>query len=227
VTIRFETPSSFLARDELDQAAGALTGKTLPIGGTWAGAGDADDFSVETAGHTAQRTAVSDSSAFSGARYAVAGTATYASVVVQIDMKVSAAPIGLYGGVIARYIDSQTWMRVGWFPETGDLSYELVSAGSVLGNKTTSGVLTAGTGTWVTLRLLADPAGRFWIWLFRTGSASGSWAVCGQSSALATGGALASGKTGFWDTNPTATASTRNYNDFLVFAPTPDAAIFA
>ncbi len=36
---------AFTARDEFDQTAGALTGKVAPVGGTWAGAGDADDFS--------------------------------------------------------------------------------------------------------------------------------------------------------------------------------------
>jgi len=41
-------------------------------------------------------------------------------------------------------------------------------------------------------------------------------------SALATGGALASGKAGIFDFNSTATASTRNYDNFLVTVPTPD-----
>ena len=37
---RIVTPTAFSARDEFDQAAGNLTGKTAPVGGNWAGAGD-------------------------------------------------------------------------------------------------------------------------------------------------------------------------------------------
>ena len=34
-------------RDEFNQSAGALTGKTAQVGGVWVGAGDADDFNVD------------------------------------------------------------------------------------------------------------------------------------------------------------------------------------
>ena len=44
---RDEIPSTVSARDEFDQAAGALNAKTLPVGGTWATSGGATDFAVQ------------------------------------------------------------------------------------------------------------------------------------------------------------------------------------
>ena len=38
--------ATYIARDGFNQTAGALTGKTADVGGTWTGAGDTDDFNV-------------------------------------------------------------------------------------------------------------------------------------------------------------------------------------
>lgn len=62
------TPTAFIARDEFDQASGNLTGKTAPVGGTWAGAGDASpDWAVDTlSGKTQARRFVTSDSANTG-----------------------------------------------------------------------------------------------------------------------------------------------------------------
>jgi hypothetical protein len=49
----------------------------------------------------------------------------------------------------------------------------------------------------------------------------------GQDSVLATGGTLATGKPGIYDAHASGTATTRNVDNFVSWAPTADAVIFA
>lgn len=51
--------------------------------------------------------------------------------------------------------------------------------------------------------------------------------LSGRLSALATGGALATGKVGIYDAHITSSATTRTFDNFLVTVPTADAAIYA
>jgi hypothetical protein len=232
------TLSSFSARDAFDQTAGTLTGKTLATGGTWTGAGDADDFSVETTGHTAQRTAVSDSSGHANARWAIAGTATYTTQTVQCDLKWSAAiGTGSFGlGVVARYTDTSNFLIAYINPTSASSSSLFVTlyvAGSPVPVLSSSSGISLGSyyaipSTFYRVKLSVTSGGVINVW---GGFASLDLPVTplftGQNNALATGGALASGKAGIFDWNSTATASTRNYDNFLVTVPTPDSAIFA
>jgi hypothetical protein len=90
--------SSFSARDEFNQTAGALTGKTAPVGGTWTGGGDTDDFTLDTANHYATRAVVSDTSR----RINGLATPALASVVAQVDFYHSVRAVGLRQGLVAR-----------------------------------------------------------------------------------------------------------------------------
>jgi len=227
----FDTPSSFVARSEFSTEAGVITGDSLAIGGTWTGAGDADDFSA--AAGVATRTAVSDADVNTG-RYAIAGTTTSTNQIVQVDFKYSAGPIiaNTFLGVIARYTDTSNYLRAGitwqevvpgiWFPH---LMLEKRVAGTVTElDRMMPSIL---TGSWQTLRLMVDAAGRIFVWLFPTDSTQGDVKLSLYDPVLATGGTLASGKAVLYDAWASAVASTRSYDNFQAFVPAVDAAIFA
>jgi hypothetical protein len=231
-TTAAQTPAAFLARDEFDQTAGALIGKTAPVGGAWAGAGDADDFSVETTGKTAQRTALSDSHALG--HQAISGVAAQTNTVVQVDFKYSTALAVAqfqYCGLVARYVDSSNFLAVVLMMQrTTDATFYSINAApwiagafaASLGVRYVSPIVPAA---WHSMRAVIDSAGRVLVYLGPQGALS--YVFGGYSSLLATGGTLASGKPGFLDAWFQATAQTRNYDNFLAFSPTPDAAMFA
>jgi hypothetical protein len=229
---QFESPTSFSARDEFNQTAGALTGKAAAVGGVWAGAGSATDFSVETSGHTAQRAVSGDADDTTG-RYMASGVAAFAAQLVQADVKISAsAGAGSQRiGVLARYIDTNNWV-LGGIRELGNFTMRLEVVKRVAGTITQLALLdtylTVGSfafGSFYTVRLAIDAAGRFFLWLGPQG-ATPPLILSGIDSALATGGALASGKPGIYGANSDLGTITHNIDNFIAAAATPDAAIF-
>lgn len=218
------TATAISARDEFDQSSGNLNGKTLPVGGTWSGAGDSDDFTIDATNHYAQRTsAVDDANPdFHLGRFAVAGTATFTNVAVQVDSKVAAT--GIYSGVFARYTDTDNYVAAVTYNDGWVQVVKRVSG-------TNSFLLGAQRGLasdylqFQTLRLLIDAAGRWFLFQCAQGQTP-QFVAGGQDSALATGGALATGKTGFINHN-TSGASICQFDNFLVWVPVSDAAMFA
>lgn len=220
--IAAEVASSYSARDEFDQAAGNVTGKTLPVGGTWSGAGDADDAAVEATGHTLQRTAVSDADASTG-RFLTASSPTLTSTSVQADVKWSAQPSGVNLGVLARYVDTSNW-AVFRLVQNGDGTatprLDKRVAGTVTNLVIAAPSVFWGTlNTFYTLRLTIDTDGNWAVWATTTGSPLTVPYAVGNDSVFATGGTLASGKAGLYDANTSATASTRTYDNFAAWVP--------
>ncbi len=223
--------TAFSARDSFDQSSGTLTGKVLSTGGTWTGAGDADDYSIDTATHTAQRTAVSDSSIYNG-RFAIAGATTFTNVTVQADVKFSARVSDGYFGILARYVDTSNWFLFALNPQSSTAGWiwtiARVAGATYYASGASGGALYGLTNTYYRLRLQVNADGTFKIWVgFADYPLPSEPYFQYQDSSLATGGALASGKVGIYDAQTNATANTRTYNNFLVTTPTPDAAIFA
>lgn len=217
-----EVGGTYSARDEFDQTAGAATGKTLPVGGTWAGAGDADDFSVEATGHTIQRTAVSDSSFING-RLLTASSPSLSNVSVQADVKWSVNTGGEIG-LLARYVDSSNYLGA-WMDTTAGGTTGVVAIYKVIAGVSTTLWQGPRTTTWgqvstyYTMRVTVDSDGNWAVWSVTTGSPLAAPLGVGFDSALATGGTLASGKVGVYDSNATATASTRNIDNFQAWVP--------
>lgn len=223
---------NYSARDEFNQTAGALTGKTATSGGVWVGAGDADDFAVETSGKTAQRTATLDT-AVTG-RWATLDV-NLTTTVVQADFKSSTVSQGNHLGVVARYAGTtnhvRAYLRAAAGPDITivkrvagtdtDLAFTELAAGAPGLGKF---VGTLAADTWYTMRLLIDAAGRFVLWFGPRGSAL-PVLVTGSDSVLATGGALAAGDVGLYDEHGTSNAVTRNYDNFAGWAPTLDAVV--
>lgn len=236
---RLQAPATLSARDEFAQnfggAPGALTGLTLPVGGTWGGAGDAGDFQVQASSPIARRTDISDADAQTG-RYVTAGTPSLTNVHVQADFLATAGTTGLRQGVIARYTDVNNWLLAvlasdGTSPGTSSWTTLLQVIKRVAGTTTVIAQLpvsfTQLASQYYSIALVVDTTGRFFVWADGQGKLSGSPIIGGYDSVLATGGTLATGKVGIYDVNTTATASTRDYDNFFAFAPVPDAAMFA
>jgi hypothetical protein len=221
-------PTTFLARDEFTQSAGALAGKTLPIGGTWAGAGDADDFQVTGAGKIT-RTAVSDVSLILG-RFALAGTGTATNIDIRVDVTTTTTSAGLAGGVLCRYVDTSNWLAAVmqptaagfWMPQ---LYKTIAGATTTIGNLAVANSKAPCPAN-ATVRLLVDAGGRWWMYVYAAGSKPILFTQ-GQDAALAAGGTLASGRYGLYENYGSATAATRTYDNLAAAAFTPDAVLFA
>jgi hypothetical protein len=207
-------------------------GKALPVGGTWyvAGANTAgSDFAVETSGHTAQRTAVSDSIALIALP---SGPAALTTTAAQTDLKFSISSAGSTDnwGVVARYVDSANHLRAKVYPSSSNYLAVVVEK-MVNASPTTIAATTTYLGTlaslWITLRLVVTSTGYFAAYAIPQGGSIGSPVISGSDSALATGGALVSGRAGLYDMSAVATAVTRNYDNFQVWVPPVDAAVFA
>lgn len=211
---------SFAARDAFNQSAGALTGKTADVGGTWAGAGDATDFAVEATGRTAQRSEVSDASLAAG-RYAVSGASAMTATVVQVDFQYSGAgisgswPNNAIFGVLARYVDADNWCGL-FLGGGGALGacFAMRIAGGTVGRWTFRAPVSPAAGAWYTLRLAVGDDGYWSGWIVRQGASFGEPAGRGYAPRLATGGSHETGKPGIYEAYTLATALTRNYDNF-------------
>ena len=226
----FETSTSFTARDGFDQTAGALTGKTAPAGGVWAGHGDATDFTVETAGHTAERTAALDADLNTG-RYAVL-PASMAAQVAQVDFKHHRSPSAgptQESGVLARYNDTNNYLMAVTRSVSG-FRFEVRKrvAGTVTVLWGTDAIPVQPQDVWYTFRLAVDAQGRWAVWYYRQGGGGNAQPVAqGQDAVLATGGTLATGVTGFYDANTGSSTWTRSFDNMAAFVPVPDAICWA
>jgi hypothetical protein len=235
----FQTLTSFSGRDEFNQSAGNLAGKQMPAPsgapGVWAGAGDADDFTVNATEHVAQRTAVSDADVLTG-RYGIAGTATFTDTLVQVDYWRDGSSGAWRGGAFARYIDTNNWLALLLDRSSGG-DYTLMLVKRVSGTATViaSELLRASTSLlgpfhhdiWYRLRLVADSSGRVVAWYDEAAAHRPSLYFNVFDSDLATGGALASGKVGIYDADTTSLGLPRRFDNFIAAVPTADAVLFS
>lgn len=218
-------PTKLLAYDTFLQSAGSLAGKTLPLGGSWAGSGDTDDFTVDFASHVAKRTAVSDAALESG-RYAIAGTEEPTSSKATVTVDANATLGGDFRrGVILRYTDTNNWLMavVELFTatETRLAVYKRVTGTvSKIGQSSGLGSLKQQHATTISLSAAAN--GTWQAWVYAAGATSEpAPLISGQDSALATGGTLAKGKGGFYDAQTSSSACTRDYDNFALLAAEP------
>jgi hypothetical protein len=228
--------AALVARDEFSQSAGALTGKTASVGGAWAGAGDADDFAVESTGHTLQRTAVSDVDANTG-RYAISGAAALASQFSQVDhMTTALGSISsgdrIVGGALARYVDINNWAMATFAPNS--LGFVSPYSGITVRKRVAGTVTTIATIPFTqfaanklyTIRFQITADGKWTVWAGPQGGAL-QYLASGFDTDFATGGVLASGKPGIYDHRVGAGAATRTYDNFQAGPPPLDAVVFA
>jgi hypothetical protein len=220
---------TYVAQDSFRQSSGALAGKTADVGGAWTGTGDTDDFTVDSTSHTVQRGVTGDSGSgpFPG-RLAISGVTALTDQCAQVDFSHLGGVTGLSGaiqaGVVVRYVDALNYVIAMMDRPTGILAVFAVVAGGATPLATrTFGAL--GNG-WRTIRLAAFASGTVAVWCGPTGASTGTPLLYATSPAVATGGALASGKPGFYDMS-TGPVIVRLYDNFAAWAPTHGAAMFA
>jgi hypothetical protein len=231
--LTLSVPATFSARDEFDQSAGNLTGKTAAAGGTWVvlTGSDTDDFTIDTSGHTAQRTAVSDTGTIFGGTYpgrAVGLDLNLAATGAQMDWKASVDQTAVRG-LLARVVDANNFLAVTVHANaTGYSTIRIrkfvASVGTLL--QLVFPVPTTAFTNWQRLSLVVDAGGRYGLWMGPQGGGQ-SLVVSGSDSALATGGALATGDVYLYDEQATGTAVTRNYDNFFAWAPAANAVVFS
>lgn len=214
------------ARDEFNSGGGFLTGQTLQIGGTWAGAGDADDFQVTTA-HAARRSVINDVSEDAG-RYALAGTSAFTNIVVRVDVNAAVATSAAIQGVLARYTDTSKYLRVGLRnnPDTDERLLSLRKRTSEGDSERNAFAGTFEVDQFYTIQLAVLATGRYFVWVNEQGSAP-ALVLDGFDPDLAAGGELASGRVGMFDFENSASANIRDYDNFAAWVPDFDAVLFA
>lgn len=206
-------PLSTDARDSFSQTSGNLNAKTADRGGAWSTAGATTDFTIDTTNGRAQRTATSDASQ----RFGVVGsnvTSCYAAV----DIISSVFTTYYWQGLALRYVDTSNWIAAALYYFNSE--NRLIVVQSVAGVTTTlleETIAAQAPGGSKRIAATVDPNGRVEV-LFDGATYS---VVC---TAAATGGALASGKVGIVDYHPSATATTRQWDNFVGTSITTDVA---
>ena len=221
---RVPTATALAALDGFTQTAGNLTGKALDIGGTWAGDGDPDDFTIDTSNDLARRTTTGDSTP---GRFEYVSGLDVAGVVVAATVSGVNAVSGT-AGITARYVDDANHVRAQVVP--GFPAFRL-------------NVLVGGTETLLDTASMApytsDPATEDWrieltvspygnvTAVFRAVSNDVEATLSGFASDLAPSGSLSSGSVGIYDNHFSLTAATRTWGDFYAYEVPSDPAIFA
>lgn len=222
-------PSVLTLLDTADAGAAiALVGNgPYGVGSVYAGGGDADDFTYTATG-LIQRAFTGDSGGLQAGRYDWSPT-SLTMTAVQVDFLASAANVSaLRQGVVAR-AENATNAVIAYYrwpiSTFGTLNLEHASGGGSTLYSVNAPALLAGT--WYTLTLYVDTAGRFAVYLNAQGAQLGDPLLTGVDAALATGGTRAAGFTGLFDGNSSGSAVTRQYDNVRSWAPSLDAALFA
>jgi len=221
----------FAARDEFAQTAGALTGKTAAKGGNWTAgfssfALDTDDFQVDDTNDWAERATINDTGGGRAVHIPSPGSLTnqVVSAVLSAD-QVGAFAIrqGLQFRAASSGNTSHAWFTratTGW-----QVWIQLDVGGSTVESKVAV-IPSIEPEVRYRLTVAAYQTGLYVAWFDVDGSITNP-KIVGQSSHLATGGALASGKGGLVDYNGTTTAVERRYHSIAVGIPIRDAVIFS
>lgn len=214
--------NGYTAIDRFLQAEGALTGKTVEIGGknyTALSGSDTDDFTVIAASDVIRRTALSDTETLKGR--AVGLALGLADMVAEVSFARSIAGTqGTSSGLMVKATNSENYIKAYYFDEFSLAGVVLeVVRGGVL--KIFSSVLVAPRKTGVLrLAVVGDEIAVFLDGqriTFTTHSAFPTDPV----SLMAAGGAYV------WDGATKAVAVTREYDNFAVWVPDFDAVAFA
>lgn len=244
--VRQQVPTTFTGRDSFlaTTAGNALNARVAPTGGTWATSGDATDFVFSDdvlSGLPVRTEPLKRTTAAAGTtgRFAILGAATPTLVEARVAVRNASLTLGtsqqLSQGVIARWVDSSNYLR-GYLYRVQDPAAGLVRgivldqvvAGTATQLASALNILPSGsTDIWFIVRLFVTVEGQAVVQLWAEGFNNLIATAAGSSTALATGGALASGKSGIWDFTTNTSSQVRYYDDFSVFVPVTDAAMFA
>ena len=207
--------AAVVAADDFNaHAAGNLAGKTADIGGTWSGAGDAEDFVTGTG--YAYRGAISDSSWVG--RYEVCGSAV-AACTVTADLYPRSWSLNTRRlGLLARYTDADNFL-IAYLEQGTEGDWWLYLQKEVATTQTSIGsayVPEVEAGIYYTVGLSVDAAGNAQVYAAPTGQPLGLKISVTADSSLATSGALDDGKAGFYDENRTLSSLETRVDNFTL-----------
>jgi len=200
-------------------AGSGLNTRVAPSGGTWATSGATTDFVGNT---TPTGLVFRATSTDASRRFAILGATNYTDTQTEVFMQYlwPTTLLNVTGGVITRWTDSSNYAYAQWSVSNGLTAFHI---GQVVAGVTT--ILASSTGyfspnQWWGIRLTAFATGGLVAELrFGVGSAQPILVLRGQSSAIATGGTLATGKPGFFDQNTSGSAVSRLYDFFSTSTP--------
>lgn len=217
---RVPVVTSLSVRDEFAPPAANLNGRTVPSGGTWSTNGsDSTDLAVTVDG------VLTRSAGSVSVRYASAGTTTLSTVAAQVSTSAASYPAGLTMGLLVRYTDNINTLIVYRYGGSTVIVEKWVTGTRTVLASAADAVVSAAAVLTVTV----DALGQYKVW-----SVPASYTrtdvdpiISGRDSALATGGALETGKVGLYDVGPASAGITRTYDNFRAWVPKIDAAVFA
>jgi hypothetical protein len=232
--------------DSFVQTAGALNGKTLSNGGqAWVTSGGATEFQVTGTGAVTRK-------AFDtnwGGRYAIAGTTNYTDCSVHIEGSgfsdyATESPFSEDNRVFAvmiRWVDANNWFAVASSKQSSPTvnvnGYRAIKrVGGTISVVQTADILHYGQsavpgGVAETLDISAYSDGTFagTLQIFHSSVGDRTYTFAGQDSDLATGGPLASGKTGFYTEETLGSTQTDTYtfdNFYVISLPVKPPAMY-
>ena len=216
------TPGVISAYDDFvgTSSGSNLSARTAPLGGSWATSGATTDFKFADApaatDETVQRNTTT-SETLPG-RVALLGTTSFAAV----EAGVRTYTTDLLGSrmLLIRYVDTSNYCRIVQFPESEYWGIQIFVAG-VVTNLGGFGMPGVDDNAWFGMRAVAYATGKIVAWLLDANGVIIN-SISAQHAALATGGALATGKVGFADANDGAGPVTRYYDAFYAGAPAPE-----
>jgi hypothetical protein len=205
-------------------AGGGLNTRVAPLGGTWATSGDATDFvfsdnflgtdAVESLSRTV---AVSETTG----RFAILGSTNYTDS--QIDARAHFFTYNAEMSLILRWVDSSNFLRLRVKPGT-TINVSVVLEQVIAGTPTTLATLPAGQlANFVPLtfrfRLIAYSSGTAIATTFSDDGGTTFGLAVASSTAIATGGTLATGKPGINTRNTSAINAVHSWDDIQVSTP--------
>jgi hypothetical protein len=221
------TPGVIAGYDQFTSttAGSALNARVAPGGGTWATSGDATDFAFVDGTLTTTGELISRSVTSAAGRFALLGTATPSDVAAEVKVLNDVwASNGTNSdqGVLMRWTNSSNFLCVvlrrvmssGGVPSAA-LEIRQMVAGVETVLASTSYISSRMSGTLMTVAGVAYSSGKVYATLTLLGATVAT--ADANSTAVAAGGALATGNTGILDRSTFTGA--RYYDEFAVSTP--------
>lgn len=215
------------AYDEFTGATSTLSGRSAPVGGSWATSGSTTDFTQTNLGTAGDAEARSTTGDTGSGRWAILGSTNYTDTEVRFRCGLSVVPGFATGSivqtVVARYVDSSNWLTLDYTRTTSYHTLNLVQ--SVAGLiKTIAWQYVPMQWSSIILRLIAYASGFAVGQMVDITGTTVLNQIAAYSADLKTGGALDDGKPGIRDFSAYTGANTaaRIYDGFAAATPAPE-----
>ncbi|MBS3928048.1 MAG: hypothetical protein KGZ65_06250, partial [Sphingomonadales bacterium] len=222
------TTIAVAVEDGYTQSAGNATGKSPDVGSAYVGAGDTDDFTIDTTNDRVQRAATSDSA---GAGRALTSGPAIVNTFVALTLLPYTTNTDFFRGAIFRYSDISNFAVVGIENAAGvrRLKIRRKLAGSWSNVTSAASALTVTHyGDALRIEIEVYETGEYFVNVYDSAGdlLPPEYADLDfRNSVFASGGGLASGSVGVYDEQSGASAGTRQYDGLAGYAIEPMGAV--